>query len=229
MANMIIPDCRQDSQRCRRRACTLRRTVPEVLASFSDYSHEQFLVPNARNSDNVVFCQFHLDHVGSHITRDSATSATGCGMYTVCVSRMELINLQPAGFARSIQMGADTTELTEKPHDLSQPLTVKLHEESFRSYKCDLPSTEVQVTKDELLGMYKQMQTMRRMEMAADALYKAKLIRGFCHLAIGQVRVHAMRWDYTNCRCRKRFQLVWRLASRPKTSSSLATAAIHSR
>lgn len=66
-------------------------------------------------------------------------------------------------------------------------MTVKLHEDSFRAYQCDVPELEVQVTKDDLLTMYKQMQTMRRMEMAADALYKAKMIRGFCHLAIGQV------------------------------------------
>ena len=44
------------------------------------------------------------------------------------------------------------------------------------------------MTKAELLSMYKGMQTVHRMEMAADALYKAKLIRGFRHLAIGQVR-----------------------------------------
>jgi len=91
--------------------------------------------------------------------------------------------------ARRVHTTADTTELHEKPSDLSQPITLKLHEESFRAYNCDKPSLEVQVTKDELLTMYKEMQTMRRMEMAADALYKAKLIRGFCHLAIGQVRL----------------------------------------
>ncbi|KAJ7154599.1 mitochondrial pyruvate dehydrogenase E1 component beta subunit [Mycena filopes] len=90
---------------------------------------------------------------------------------------------------RAIQTSADTTQLQSPPEDLSKPFTVKLHEDSFQSYLCDTPDLEVEVSKDGLLGMYKQMQTMRRMEMAADALYKAKLIRGFCHLAIGQEAV----------------------------------------
>ncbi|KIM47212.1 hypothetical protein M413DRAFT_7776 [Hebeloma cylindrosporum] len=90
---------------------------------------------------------------------------------------------------RSVQTSADTTQLHEKPADLSQPLLVRLHEDSFQSHLCDAPSLEVQVTRAELLRMYKDMQTMRRMEMASDALYKAKLVRGFCHLAIGQEAV----------------------------------------
>ncbi|KAF9522177.1 mitochondrial pyruvate dehydrogenase E1 component beta subunit [Crepidotus variabilis] len=90
---------------------------------------------------------------------------------------------------RGVQTTADTTELHNKPEDLSQPITLKLHEDSFSTHLCEKPSLEVQITAQELMTMYKQMQTMRRMEMAADALYKAKLIRGFCHLAIGQEAV----------------------------------------
>lgn len=93
-------------------------------------------------------------------------------------------------------MSADTTQLAEKLTDHSKPFTVKLHEDSFRTHNCEMPTLEAEVTKDGLLGMYKQMQTMRRMEMAADALYKAKLIRGFCHLAIGQVRAAL---QFTQC------------------------------
>ena len=53
----------------------------------------------------------------------------------------------------------------------------------------------MQVNEAELLKMYKDMQTIRRMEMAADALHKAQLIRGFYHLAIGQVRqTHFCSW-----------------------------------
>lgn len=48
------------------------------------------------------------------------------------------------------------------------------------------PSTEVETSKSELLGMFKTMYTMRRMELAADLLYKQKLARGFLHLADGQ-------------------------------------------
>ena len=90
---------------------------------------------------------------------------------------------------RGVSTTADLTQLTGSPADAnSQPFTLKLHEDSFQTYNCDTPSLDVEITKGELLQMYREMTTMRRMEMAADALYKAKLIRGFCHLAIGQVR-----------------------------------------
>ncbi|KAG7085717.1 hypothetical protein E1B28_003261 [Marasmius oreades] len=88
---------------------------------------------------------------------------------------------------RSIQTSADTTQLSSSPpQGLDDPFQVRIHEDSFQTYNCEKPSLDVTVTKGELLKMYTEMQTMRRMEMAADQLYKAKLIRGFCHLAIGQ-------------------------------------------
>ncbi|KIY67286.1 pyruvate dehydrogenase e1 component alpha subunit [Cylindrobasidium torrendii FP15055 ss-10] len=91
-------------------------------------------------------------------------------------------------FARSLQTSADTTTLQEGASD-SKPFKVKLHEDSFRAFNCELPELDVEVTKDQLIGMYRDMTLMRRMEQACGQLYQAKLIRGFCHLAIGQEAV----------------------------------------
>ena len=52
---------------------------------------------------------------------------------------------------------------------------------------CREPSQVVTTNRAELIKLFEEMWRVRRMEMAADALYKGKLIRGFCHLGIGQV------------------------------------------
>ena len=85
-------------------------------------------------------------------------------------------------------MAADSTQLQgEVPSSSSESFSARLHDDSFRGYKCDTPGLDIEVTRESLMKMYHEMTTMRRMEQAADALYRSKLIRGFCHLAIGQV------------------------------------------
>lgn len=56
----------------------------------------------------------------------------------------------------------------------------------FKTHRCDAPSSEVTTNKNELLEYYRTMYTMRRMEITADTEYKARTIRGFCHLYDGQ-------------------------------------------
>ncbi|CAN6670670.1 pyruvate dehydrogenase E1 component subunit alpha, mitochondrial [Trichomonascus vanleenenianus] len=67
-----------------------------------------------------------------------------------------------------------------------ESVTISLPENTFATYELDGPSRDVELSKDQLLQMYKDMTIVRRLEMASDALYKAKKIRGFCHLSTGQ-------------------------------------------
>ncbi|KAG7525536.1 pyruvate dehydrogenase E1 component subunit alpha, mitochondrial-like isoform X1 [Solea senegalensis] len=63
---------------------------------------------------------------------------------------------------------------------------------TFDIKKCDLHGLEVgpplkaELTRAQGLEYYRTMQTVRRMELKADQLYKQKIIRGFCHLYDGQ-------------------------------------------
>ncbi|XP_031100958.1 pyruvate dehydrogenase E1 component subunit alpha, mitochondrial [Ipomoea triloba] len=72
--------------------------------------------------------------------------------------------------------------------DSSAAITVETNL-PFSAHKIDPPSRSVETSAKELMAFFREMALMRRMEIASDSLYKAKLIRGFCHLYDGQEAV----------------------------------------
>ncbi|OQD74021.1 hypothetical protein PENDEC_c012G05360 [Penicillium decumbens] len=74
-------------------------------------------------------------------------------------------------------------------HEDDKPFTVPIADTSFETYNFDPPPYSVETTKRQLKQLFRDMTTIRRMELAADGLYKQKKIRGFCHLSTGQEAV----------------------------------------
>ncbi|KAJ1680383.1 alpha subunit of pyruvate dehydrogenase [Spiromyces aspiralis] len=68
-------------------------------------------------------------------------------------------------------------------------ITFTLSEDTFAAYNIETPSLEATLSEEKALKIYRELQVVRRLEMAADACYKSKLIRGFCHLCTGQEAV----------------------------------------
>ncbi|KAF9371146.1 alpha subunit of pyruvate dehydrogenase [Mortierella sp. AD011] len=72
---------------------------------------------------------------------------------------------------------------------VTRNITINIPDTSFETYNCEAPSLKVNLKKEELIDMYKGIATIRRLETTADSLYKARLVRGFCHLSTGQEAV----------------------------------------
>jgi len=89
---------------------------------------------------------------------------------------------------RGLSTTASATPKAKDKITVGKDGSVKLefNKTPFVAFKCEAPQPVATTSKDELIDFFTTMSRMRRMEVAADNLYKAKQIRGFLHLYNGQ-------------------------------------------
>jgi pyruvate dehydrogenase E1 component alpha subunit len=88
----------------------------------------------------------------------------------------------------------DFKDLIRDPDQKGHPIY-----ETYKLNEGDMPM-KATTNKEELMKYFYNMVVMRRTELEADRLYKAKMIRGFCHLYDGQESIAegmgaGLTWD----------------------------------
>jgi pyruvate dehydrogenase E1 component alpha subunit len=78
---------------------------------------------------------------------------------------------------RALQTSADASTLIGTlPSSSTEPFQIALHPEHFAVHNCATPELVLDVTKDSLVEMYRQMVTMRRMEMSAVGSLETQIL-----------------------------------------------------
>jgi pyruvate dehydrogenase E1 component alpha subunit len=100
------------------------------------------------------------------------------------LSRLQGLSHQVPSLALAPKQSMVTNSVAAMASTASE---VQFQTNAYKLHKLDKgPATDVSLSREDSLSLYTNMQTIRRMETTASALYKSKSIRGFCHLYSGQ-------------------------------------------